>query len=120
MSDVAATRRWANVIIAIAVGAMLLDLIAGGAALALGRPIPLSIILGVFLISFGVLKFTVATDAVIRLRARIANPNPVETHGSSTMAWAWVVYKYIAATVAVAAAIYLFTGASGKIDALMR
>jgi hypothetical protein len=117
--EIAERPRWTHKLIVLAVAAMTLVLLAGGAAMIIGHPIPLSTVLSIFLLSFAVLKFSVATDAVIRLRTG-ATPSPIETHGSLAMARAWIGYKYAACAVATGAAIYLFTSASDKIDGLMK
>jgi hypothetical protein len=123
--DIAPRRRWTEWLyyFALAVlGAVLLAAICFAIARsATGRPVPLANILGSFLIGFGLLKFSVATDAVLRMRdtSDTGLPNPVETHGSAPMAWSWIIYRYVAAAVSFAVAIYTFTAAAERVNSFL-
>ena len=84
-----------------------------------GRSVPFHLLFGVFLGCFSLLKFSVATDAVLRLRDRRGDEiDPGVTYGSRSMATGWVIYKYTAAVVALAATIYVFTIGADKVDRL--
>jgi len=80
-----------------------------------GLGIRFHLLLGVLLLAFGVLKFAVGTEAWLRLRSGAA-PAPEAVHGAPGMVMGWVVYKYIAGVVAVAAAIYVLTLNADKVD----
>jgi len=86
-----------------------------------GRPVRLSILLAVFLLSAALLKFTVAVDALRRMRS-VDNggpgPDPSGMHGTRVMATGWIVYKFVVGVAWVAAAAYVFTAGAAKVDTL--
>ncbi len=113
--------RWTRILITSAVVALILVLVVGFGAVLLGAPLPLHLVLGVFLCCFAALKIGVACDAIVRLRGRTeGEADPRETHGSSGLAWGWIIYKFVAAAVAIAVAVYAFTGAADRLDDMFR
>lgn len=83
----------------------------------------LSLPVGCFLLSFALLKFAVGSDALRRLRAAQRGaplgPDPILSHGSPAKVWVYIGYKYIAAAVAVGAAIYVLSAGSAQLDAFV-
>ncbi len=113
--------RWTRTLITLAVVGLGLVLIVGLGAVLLGAPLPLHLVLGVFLCCFAALKIGVACDAIVRLRGRtVGESDPRETHGSNSMAWGWIIYKLVAAAIALAVAVYSFTGAADRLDGMFR
>lgn len=80
-----------------------------------GWNIPFHVLLGSLLLAFALLKFSVGTEAWLRQRNDVA-PAPEVVHGSRKMVFGWIIYKYIAGTVALAAAIYVLTAGAAKVD----
>ncbi len=111
-----ARRRWPQVVFIVAMTVMAVDLAAGFVVKARTGQFPLSIVLGVFLICFALLKLTVAVDAINRLAHRGGGPDPVAHHGSRGMTWGWIIYKLAAAFVALAAAVFFLTVGADKMN----
>ncbi len=80
-----------------------------------GWNIPFHVLLGCLLVAFAALKFSVGTEAWLRQRNDIA-PAPEIVHGSRKMVIGWIIYKYLAGTVALAAAIFVLTAGAAKVD----
>ena len=74
------------------------------------------VILGLVLIAFSLLKLSVASDAVLRLRGSPGH-DPADTHGSRGMAILWIAYKYLAAAVAAGAAVYVLGPGADRVNA---
>ncbi len=114
-----APARWTRHLATAAIIGIVLVLVVGIGARLMGRSLPFHLVFGCFLACFAGLKFSVATDAVLRLRDRRGDEiDPCVTYGSRAMAIGWTVYKYTAAVVALGAAIYVFTVGAARVDRL--
>ncbi|MBA3684947.1 MAG: hypothetical protein H0W72_06870 [Planctomycetes bacterium] len=120
VAAVPAPRRWTRILINSAVVGLILVLVVGFGAVLLGAPLPLHLVLGVFLCCFAGLKIGVACDAIVRMRDHAGDIDPRATHGSPGLAWGWIIYKFVAAAVALGVAIYAFTGAADRLDDMFR
>ncbi len=80
-----------------------------------GLDISFHVLLGSLLLAFAVLKIAVGTESWLRLRSGVA-PAPESVHGAPGMVMGWVIYKYIAGIVALAAAVYVFTAGAEKVN----
>lgn len=111
--------RWTRRLASAAIIGIAVVLVAALGARLSGVIVPLHVVLGCFLACFSLLKFSVATDAVLRLRTlRAGEIDPSETYGSRGMAVGWTIYKYAAAAVALFASIYVFTAGAARVDRL--
>lgn len=112
-----AAPRWTRRLALGAVIAIVLVLLFGLAVRLFALPVPLHVVLGLFLLAFGCQKFAVGTDAWLRLRApRSDGVDPREVHGTGRLAAGWIAYKYVAAAVAIAVAIYVLTIGAARVD----
>lgn len=112
-----APARWTrHLATAAIIGLAAVLVVALGARIA-GRSLPLHLVLGGVLACFATLKFSVATDAVLRLRGlRRDEIDPGSTYGSRGLATGWIAYKYTAAVVAAGATIYVLTVGADRVD----
>ena len=82
-----APARWTRRLATAAIIGLVLVLVVGLAARLSGRSLPFHVVFGCFLACFSVLKFSVATDALLRLRDRRGDEiDPSATYGSRGMA----------------------------------
>ena len=115
-----APARWTRHLATAAIIGIVAVLLIGIGARLSGRSLPFHVVFGCFLACFSVLKFSVATDALLRLRDRRGDEiDPSATYGSRGMATGWIIYKYTAAVVALGATIYVFTIGAAKVDRLL-
>lgn len=110
-------RRWTFYTTRLAIVAFLVALTLAAANAVLGAKLPFHLIMAVMLIAFALLKLSVGSDALLRLRGA-AGVDPAEVHGGRGMAMSWVAYKYLAALVALGAAVYVLTVGAGRVDAI--
>ncbi len=82
------------------------------------RYLSVSTIFGVFLLGFAALKSAIATDQLLAPPAVAPQSTQRQDTGSPGMFRVWLFYKYLAAVVAVSAAIWLLAHGSMGLDAL--
>ena len=112
-----APARWTRHLATAAVIGIVVVLVIGIGARISGSSLPFHLVFGAFLACFSLLKFSIATDALLRLHGRRGDESdPGATYGSRSMATGWIIYKYTAALVALGATIYVFTIGAAKVD----
>ena len=82
------------------------------------RSVSVSTIFGVFLLGFAGLKSAIATDQLLAPPAVAPRSTQRQDTGSPALFRIWLFYKYLAAVVAVFAAIWLLAHGSTGLDAL--
>jgi hypothetical protein len=83
-------------------------------------PLRLSVVFGVFFLCFAIAKLALAAEAAQAPPPVAGEVGRAQAFGSPRLFRIWVAYKIIAALVALAAAIYLFTAGAVVVDGFVR
>lgn len=83
-------------------------------------PLRLSVIFGVFFVCFACAKLALVAEAVQAAPPAAGEVGRAQAFGSPRLFRLWLAYKVVAALVAAAAAVYLFTAGAAVVDGFVR